>query len=63
MLAESFGLTYLEASKTEELENSITKAIEHKGAVLFNCVVKNTDVLPMIPAAAGHNEIVTSTNE
>jgi acetolactate synthase-1/2/3 large subunit len=33
--------------------------INHKGPVLFNCVVeKSENVFPMIPAGAAHNEIL-----
>ena len=33
--------------------------LDHKGPVLFDCVVqKEENVFPMIPAGAGHNEIL-----
>ncbi len=58
-LAESFNLKGMTCSNPNELENSIKEAINYDGTVIFNCIVaENAHVMPMIPAGAGHNEIV-----
>lgn len=58
-LAESFHLKGMTCNNPQELEQKIQEAIEYKGAVIFNCIVsEHTHVMPMMPAGAGHNEIV-----
>jgi acetolactate synthase-1/2/3 large subunit len=58
-LAESFGIKGMECSKPQELDEKILEMINHKGPVLFNCVVeKMANVFPMIPAGSSHNEIL-----
>jgi acetolactate synthase I/II/III large subunit len=58
-LAESFGILGIECSKKSELKDKIQNMIDHKGPVLFNCLVeKSENVFPMIPAGAAHNEIL-----
>lgn len=60
-LANAFGIMGITCTKASELEEKIKLAINHNGAVVFNCVVsEKTHVMPMIPAGAGHNEIVKS---
>jgi acetolactate synthase-1/2/3 large subunit len=58
-LAESFGIKGMECSRPEELDQKLAEMINHKGPVLFNCLVEKTEnVFPMIPAGAAHNEIL-----
>lgn len=58
-LAESFALKGMTCSKPEELETMVKEALEYNGAVVFNCLVAEEEhVMPMIPAGAGHNELV-----
>ena len=59
LLAESFGIKGMQCSNPAELDEQIIEMINHKGPVLFNCVVeKSENVFPMIPAGAAHNEIL-----
>ena len=58
-LAESFCIKGMECSNPAELDAKIIEMIDHKGPVLFNCVVEQSEnVFPMIPAGAAHNEIL-----
>jgi acetolactate synthase I/II/III large subunit len=58
-LAESFGIKGMECSSPAELDQKILEMLNHKGPVLFNCVVdKAENVFPMIPAGSSHNEIL-----
>ena len=59
-LAQSFGIKGMQCSNPNELEAKFAEMIAHDGPVVFNCIVsKDEHVYPMIPAGAGHNEIVT----
>ena len=59
MLAESFGIKGMECSDPSQLDKKFLEMINHKGPVLFNCVIeKSENVFPMIPAGAAHNEIL-----
>ena len=43
----------------QELESKFQEMLDHKGPVLFDCVVpKEENVFPMIPAGAAHNKIL-----
>ena len=58
-LAESFGILGIECDKPDHLDEKILEMINHRGPVLFNCIVdKSENVFPMIPAGASHNEIL-----
>ncbi len=58
-LAESFGIKGMRCTNPKELEQKFKEMLDHKGPVLFDCVVqKEENVFPMIPAGAGHNEIL-----
>ena len=58
-LAESFGIKGITCVNFNELEGKISEALSHDGPVVFNCIVsQNAHVMPMIPAGAGHNELV-----
>lgn len=58
-LAESFGIKGMRCDKPQELDMKIMEMINHKGPVLFDCVIeKSENVFPMIPAGAAHNEIL-----
>lgn len=58
-LAESFGILGIECDKPDHLDEKILEMLNHKGPVLFNCLVdKSENVFPMIPAGSSHNEIL-----
>jgi acetolactate synthase-1/2/3 large subunit len=58
-LAESFGIKGIRCDNPKELDQKISEMINHKGAVLFDCLVeKSENVFPMIPAGCAHNEIL-----
>jgi len=58
-LAESFGIKGMRCENPAELDQKILEMINHKGPVLFDCVIeKSENVFPMIPAGAAHNEIL-----
>jgi acetolactate synthase-1/2/3 large subunit len=58
-LAESFGILGIECEKPDHLDEKILEMINHRGPVLFNCLVdKSENVFPMIPAGSSHNEIL-----
>jgi acetolactate synthase-1/2/3 large subunit len=58
-LAESFGIKGLECEDPSQLDQKILEMLNHKGPVLFNCLVaKSENVFPMIPAGSAHNEIL-----
>jgi acetolactate synthase-1/2/3 large subunit len=58
-LAEAFGIKGMRCENPAELEGKFKEMLDHKGPVLFDCVVeKSENVFPMIPAGAGHNEIL-----
>lgn len=58
-LAESFGIKGIRCNDPQELDMKIMEMINHKGPVLFDCVIeKSENVFPMIPAGASHNEIL-----
>jgi acetolactate synthase I/II/III large subunit len=58
-LAESFDIKGMECSNPKELDEKLMEMISHKGPVLFNCVVEQSEnVFPMIPAGSAHNEIL-----
>lgn len=58
-LAQSFGIKGMTCVNVDDLEGKINEAISHNGPVVFNCIVsQNAHVMPMIPAGAGHNELV-----
>ena len=57
-LAESFGIKGLRATNLAELDDKIAEMLEHKGPVLFDCMVDpKENVYPMIPAGAAHYEM------
>lgn len=58
-LAECFGIKGIRCENPKELDNKLKEMLDHKGPVLFDCVVeKSENVFPMIPAGAAHNEIL-----
>lgn len=58
-LAESFGIKGIRCENPQELEEKFNEMINHKGPVLFDCVIeKSENVFPMIPAGSAHNEIL-----
>ena len=59
LLAKSFGIKSIYCDNPQEIEAKIKEMLDHKGPVLFNCVVeKSENVFPMIPAGSAHNEIL-----
>lgn len=58
-LAESFGIKGIQCENPKELDEKLMEMINHKGPVLFNCIVEQgANVFPMIPAGSAHNEIL-----
>ena len=58
-LAECFGIKGMRCDNPLELEAKFKEMLDHKGPVLFDCMVeKSENVFPMIPAGAAHNEIL-----
>jgi acetolactate synthase-1/2/3 large subunit len=58
-LAEAFGATGLQASKVDEVEDTIRKAFETPGPVIMEFkIAREEKVLPMVPAGASLNEMV-----
>lgn len=58
-LAESFGIKGMRCEDPKDLESKFREMLAHKGPVLFDCVVEQSEnVFPMIPAGAAHNEIL-----
>jgi acetolactate synthase-1/2/3 large subunit len=58
-LAEAYGATGLRATKPEEVEAMIKKGLETPGPVIMEFkVAREENVLPMVPAGAGLNEMV-----
>ncbi len=58
-LADAFGALGLRASKPGELDDKIMEMIESPRAVVFDCVVDQTEnCFPMIPSGAAHYEML-----
>ncbi|OQY25776.1 MAG: acetolactate synthase catalytic subunit [Desulfobacteraceae bacterium 4572_35.2] len=58
-LAEAYGATGFSVSKPEEVEEMIRKGLETPGPVIMEFkVAREENVLPMVPAGAGLNEMV-----
>ncbi len=63
-LAESFGIKGLRARNVGELDDVIQQMIKHDGPVVVDCMVDDKEnVYPMIPAGAGHNEVLLSPED
>ena len=61
-LAEAYGATGLRATKPEEVENIIKQGFETPGPVIMEFKVsREENVMPMVPAGAGLNEMVLAT--
>jgi acetolactate synthase-1/2/3 large subunit len=61
-LAEAYGATGLRATKPEEVEEVIRKALDTPGPVIMEFkVAREENVLPMVPAGAGINEMVLAS--
>ncbi|MDW7646005.1 MAG: biosynthetic-type acetolactate synthase large subunit [Desulfuromonadales bacterium] len=61
-LAEAYGATGLSTSKPEEVEAVIQKALETPGPVIMEFkIAREENVLPMVPAGAGLNEMVLAS--
>jgi len=61
-LAEAYGATGLSTSKPEEVEGVIRKALETPGPVIMEFkIAREENVLPMVPAGAGLNEMVLAS--
>lgn len=58
-LAEAYGATGLRATKPEEVEEMIKKGLATPGPVIMEFkIAREENVLPMVPAGAGLNEMV-----
>ena len=61
-LAEAYGATGLRATKPEEVEEVIKKAFATPGPVIMEFKVsREENVMPMVPAGAGLNEMVLAS--
>jgi acetolactate synthase-1/2/3 large subunit len=61
-LAEAYGATGLQATKVDEVEATIKKALETPGPVLMNFKVsREENVLPMVPAGKAIHEMVLAS--
>ncbi len=61
-LAEAYGATGLSTSKPDEVEATIKKAFETPGPVIMEFkVAREENVMPMVPAGAGINEMVLAS--
>ena len=61
-LAEAYGATGLRATKPEEVEEIIKKAFATPGPVIMEFKVsREENVMPMVPAGAGLNEMVLAS--
>ena len=61
-LAEAYGATGLRATTPDEVENVIRKGLETPGPVIMEFkVAREENVLPMVPAGAGLNEMVLAS--
>lgn len=61
-LAEAYGATGLRATKPEEVEEVIRKALETPGPVIMEFKIsREENVMPMVPAGAGLNEMVLAS--
>jgi len=61
-LAEAYGATGLRATTPDEVETVIRKALETPGPVIMEFkVAREENVMPMVPAGAGLNEMVLAS--
>ena len=61
-LAEAYGATGLRATKPEEVEEVIRKALDTPGPVIMEFKIsREENVMPMVPAGAGLNEMVLAS--
>jgi acetolactate synthase-1/2/3 large subunit len=61
-LAEAYGATGLRATTPQEVEEVIRKALDTPGPVIMEFkVAREENVLPMVPAGAGLNEMVLAS--
>ncbi len=61
-LAEAYGANGFRATKPEEVEDVIRKAMETPGPVIMEFKVsREENVMPMVPAGAGLNEMVLAS--
>jgi len=61
-LAEAYGATGLRASKPSEVEEVLKKGLETPGPVIMEFKIsREENVLPMVPAGAGLNEMVLAS--
>lgn len=63
-LAESFGIKGMRARNVSELDETIQQMIKYDGPVVCEIIVDDKEnVYPMIPAGAGHNEVLLSPED
>ncbi len=61
-LAEAYGATGLRATTPDEVDDVIRKALETPGPVIMEFkVAREENVMPMVPAGAGLNEMVLAS--
>ncbi|WP_433988969.1 Acetolactate synthase isozyme 3 large subunit (plasmid) [Pseudoseohaeicola sp. NH-UV-7] len=63
-LAEAFGAKGIRCSDPADLDDAIMEMIDHKGPVIFDCLVeKHENCFPMIPSGKAHNEMLLGEAE
>lgn len=61
-LAEAYGATGLQATKPDEVEDVIRKALDTPGPVIMEFKIsREENVMPMVPTGAGLNEMVLAS--
>lgn len=63
-LAESFGIKGMQVKNVADLDSTLEAMLKHDGPVLYDVIVDDKEnVYPMIPAGAGHNEVLLSPED
>ena len=63
-LAEAYGMTGLQATQPDQVDDVIKQMLETPGPVIVDMVVsKEENCFPMIPGGAAHNEILLGVKE
>ncbi|MCC0034031.1 MAG: acetolactate synthase 3 large subunit [Hoeflea sp.] len=58
-LAEAYGATGIRCDKPADLDDAITRMVETKGPVIFDCrVAALANCFPMIPSGKAHNDML-----
>jgi acetolactate synthase I/II/III large subunit len=64
MLAKSYGIEALRATRSDELDNAVSAMLEHDGPFLLEVVSEKEDnVFPMVPAGASVSDVLLEKPE